>query len=244
MEDEAEIRGRKTEVVEGGSRGREGRREPKGREGVSRKDSRKFLDHQRQLRSEMRSDANERWWRTTTVSEEGRERRRERERARRTEGVIGARGTKEGAKRERSQKWRKKRNGECTQHRRVRKRAFREYRSSPLDGLSERRRRGSRGGKRLVGGDGEGGGGRRGGKGGRWERRTNGRKKKKRRFRAAAGIARLSVVKARSLCSILCASDDARLLPLGDAERGVNVADVEGWVEEEEEEVVEPVSRA
>lgn len=70
-------------------------------------------------------------------------------------------------------------------------------------------------------------------KGGRWERRTDGRKKKKRRFRAAAGIARLSVVKARSLCSILCASDDARLLPLGDAERGVNVADAEGWAEEE-----------
>lgn len=85
---------------------------------------------------------------------------------------------------------------------------------------------------------------REGGKGGRWERRTNGRKKKKRRFRAAAGIARLSVVKARSLCSILCASDDARLLPLSDAERGVNVADVEGWAEEAEEEVVEPVSRA
>lgn len=78
-------------------------------------------------------------------------------------------------------------------------------------------------------------------KGGRWERRTDGRKKKKRRFRAAAGIARLSVVKARSLCSILCASDDARLLLLGDAERGVNVADAEGWAEEE---VVEPVSRA
>lgn len=48
------------------------------------------------------------------------------------------------------------------------------------------------------------------------------------------------MVKARSLCSILCASDDARLLPLGDAERGVNVADVEGWTEEE---IVEPVSR-
>lgn len=150
MENEAEIRGRKRKVEEGGSRGRKGRREPKGREGVSRKDSRKFLDHQRQLRSEMRSDANERWWRTTTVAEEGKGRRRES--ARRTEGVIGARGTKESAKRERSQKWRKKRNGECTQHRRVRKRAFREYRSSPLDGLSERRRRGSRGGRRLVGG--------------------------------------------------------------------------------------------
>jgi len=53
------------------------------------------------------------------------------------------------------------------------------------------------------------------------------RKKKKRRFRAAAGIARLSVVKARSLCSILCASDDARLLPLSDADRGVSVVDVE-----------------
>lgn len=39
--------------------------------------------------------------------------------------------------------------------------------------------------------------------------RTEDRKKKKRRFRAAAGIARLSVVKARSLCSILRASDDA-----------------------------------
>jgi hypothetical protein len=34
-----------------------------GKEGASRKDSRKFLDHRRQLRSEMRSDANERWWR-------------------------------------------------------------------------------------------------------------------------------------------------------------------------------------
>lgn len=54
-----------------------------------------------------------------------------------------------------------------------------------------------------------------------------GRKKKKRRFRAAAGIARLSVVKARSLCSILCASDDARLLPLSDADRGVSAVDVE-----------------
>lgn len=42
--------------------------------------------------------------------------------------------------------------------------------------------------------------------------RRKGRKKKKRRFRAAAGIAWLSVVKARSLCSILCASDAARLL--------------------------------
>lgn len=48
-----------------------------------------------------------------------------------------------------------------------------------------------------------------------------------------------------------CAVFSARLTmpacyPLGDAERGVNVADVEGWTEEEEkeEEVVEPVSRA
>lgn len=82
-------------------------------------------------------------------------------------------------------------------------------------------------------------------KGGRWERRTDSRKKKKRRFRAAAGIAWLSVVKARSLCSILCASDDARLLPPR-RRRTRNVADVEGWTEEEEkeEEVVEPVSRA
>lgn len=67
----------------------------------------------------------------------------------RTGGRAADRGAREGAKRERSQKWRKKRNGECTQHRRVRKRAFREYRSSPLDGLTERRRRGSRGGRRL-----------------------------------------------------------------------------------------------
>jgi len=126
-----------------------------GREGVSRKDSRKFLDHQWQLRSEMRSDANERWRRTMTVEEEGREPRRARRE--RTERGIGAKET-EGAKRERSQKWRKKRNGECTQHRRVRKRAFREYRSSPLDGLTERQRRGSRDGRRLVGdGDGDGG---------------------------------------------------------------------------------------
>lgn len=116
---------------------------------ISRKDSRKFLDHQRQLRSEMRSDANERWWRTTTVAEEGRGPRRARSGRR---GVIGARGTRGGREAgEVTQKWRKKRNGECTQHRRVRKRAFREYRSSPLDGLTERRRRGSRGRRRLVG---------------------------------------------------------------------------------------------
>lgn len=77
-------------------------------------------------------------------------RERTTEGALRTEGRDRvARETKEGARRERSQKWRKKRNGECTQHRRVRKRAFREYRSSPLDGLTERRRRGSRGGGGL-----------------------------------------------------------------------------------------------
>lgn len=64
-------------------------------EDVSRKDSRKFLDHQRQLRSEMRSDANERWWRTTTVAEEG---RRTTEGARRTE--RGDRGQRNGGGRE------------------------------------------------------------------------------------------------------------------------------------------------
>lgn len=69
-----------------------------------------------------------------------------------------------------------------------------------------------------------------GGKGGRMVVR-----RRKEGFGRRPGSARLSVVKARSLCSILCASDDTRLLPLSDAERGVNVADVEGWAEEEEE---------
>lgn len=175
MEDEAEIRGKKTEVVEGGYEGerRTARAERKGgclEEGfakISRPPAAAaFRNEERREREVVANDDGVGGRERTT------ERERERERARRTEGVIGARGTREGAKRERSQKWRKKRNGECTQHRRVRKRAFREYRSSPLDGLSERRRRGSRGGKRLVGGTAraaEGGGVEKGadGKGGR-----------------------------------------------------------------------------
>lgn len=124
---------------------------------------------------------------------------------------------------------------------------------SPLDELTERRRRGSRGrnagGEKRDGDDDDddgddgdvGGEGRGKGEavGERETRRTEGRKKKKRRFRAAAPGSPslgLSVVKARSLCSIFCASDDARLCvtssyPLGDAEpnnRGVSAVDAEG----------------
>lgn len=154
-------------------RGREGRRERKG--GVSR--GRIFAKISRPpaaaaFRNEERRE------REVAADDDdgggGGGRERTMEGALRTEGRDRvARETKEGARRERSQKWRKKRNGECTQHRRVRKRAFREYRSSPLDGLTERRRRGSRGGGGLVGdGDGDGDGGRgwkrgAGGKGGR-----------------------------------------------------------------------------
>ena len=61
------------------------------------------------------------------------------------------------------------------------------------------------------------------GQGGCRRRKKGGSKEKKRRFRAAAGIARLSVVKARSLCSILCASHSRMYtIPLDGSGGGVS----------------------
>lgn len=121
--------------------------------GVSRKNSRKFS--RSPVATAFRNE--ERREREVVADneggkEEGRESRRPRSGQR---GDQGRRGTKkEGAKRERSQKWRKKRNGECTQHQRVRKRAFREYRSSPLDGLTRKAKKGKSGWKKAGGDDG------------------------------------------------------------------------------------------
>lgn len=188
---------------EGAYEEREGKRERNGEngEGMVRSLARRIREnfsttsHQRQLRSEMRSDERARgddgnWGKGRQWGEEergGGERSRARD----------GRGHKSG-----------ERSGECTQRRRVRKRAFREYRSLSLDELTERRRRGSgreAGGEKHGGGDDDDDGRRR--RKGR-ETRTEGRKKKKRRFRAAAGIAPRSCLWSRHAA---CAVFSARL---------------------------------
>lgn len=52
--------------------------------------------------------------------------------------VVGGDGVSSRKAEGEREREREERNGECTQHLRVEKRAFREYRSSPLDELTER----------------------------------------------------------------------------------------------------------